>query len=425
MKRIVASVGLVAVGVSGAYASSLGLAGVDASKTWSVSATLRGFYDDNYLYLSRGERDSYGFEVSPAVRFNLPMEQTYLGLSYLYNGRYYADRDDTVLGQDNEPWAHSHQFDLMFNHAFSERYSLDLRDSFVIAQDPEVLAPQGNIPVVFRKEGNNMRNQARATFTAQMAPKLGLQLGYNNVWWDYEDDTPVGGTPSYSGRLDRLEHLGVANLRWQAQPETTVILGYNLGLVQYTGDEVINVAPRIVSEDRDNTSHYVYGGVNQTFLRNLTASLKLGATYIDYDNERVNENTWIPFADISTSFTYARESYFQLGFVHSFNATDEYRFGNGTITGSQETSTIYGLLHQQITPKLAGNVHVHFQDSAFQGGFYDSQTDQYFVLGLNLTYQITRNFSCEAGYDFSNLDSDIPGRPYDRNRVYLGVTASY
>lgn len=434
MKRIVASVGLVAVGVSGAYASSLGLSGVDASKTWSVSATLRGFYDDNYLYLSRGERDSYGFEVSPSVRFNMPLEQTYLGLGYLYNGRYYADRDDSVFGRDNEPWAHSHQFDLIFNHAFSERYSVDLRDSFVIAQDPEVLAPQGTIPVVFRKEGDNMRNQARATFTAQMAPKLGLQLGYNNVWWDYEDDTATGAAltyqPSYSGRLDRLEHLGVANLRWQMQPETTVILGYNFGVVQYTGDEVIanplqTGGITLHSEDRDNRSHYIYGGLTQSFLRNLTASLKLGGTYIDYDNEQVNQNTWIPFADISASFTYARGSYFQLGFVHSFNATDEYRFGNGTITGSQETSTIYGLLHHQITPKLAGNVHVHFQDSAFQGGLYDSQTDQYLVLGLNLTYQITRNFSCEAGYDFSKLDSDIPGRPYDRNRVYIGVTASY
>ena len=48
MKKIVASVGLVALGASALQtASAQALVGPDASKPWSVSATIRGFYDDN------------------------------------------------------------------------------------------------------------------------------------------------------------------------------------------------------------------------------------------------------------------------------------------------------------------------------------------------------------------------------------------
>ena len=47
MKKVIASVGLVALGTSGLQAAlDLGDT-TDSRKPWSVSATLRGFYDDN------------------------------------------------------------------------------------------------------------------------------------------------------------------------------------------------------------------------------------------------------------------------------------------------------------------------------------------------------------------------------------------
>ena len=75
MKKIVASVGLVAVGASAIQsASAQDIAAIDKSKPWSVQATLRGFYDDNTgtiaddIPIPSGQhRDSFGFEVSPAV----------------------------------------------------------------------------------------------------------------------------------------------------------------------------------------------------------------------------------------------------------------------------------------------------------------------------------------------------------------------
>ncbi|MCS7090840.1 MAG: outer membrane beta-barrel protein [Verrucomicrobiota bacterium] len=418
MKRIVASVGMVTMGISGVSAYSPGLVGPEASKTWSVSATLRGFYDDNYAYgySNRRERDSFGFNVAPSVQFNLPLEQTYLGLRYLYSGKYFEDRS-------KDAWDHSHQVDLRLTHAFSERYSIELTDSFVVAQEPELL--DNGVP--YRTEGDNIRNQARLLTGAQLTRQLGVQLGYNNVFWNYDMDNGTPARPSLSGLLDRVEHMIVGNLRWQALPETTALVGYNLGITHYTGDEQIAWAGpiRVMSEDRDNISHYLYAGVNHAFLRNASASLKLGATHIDYDNDRVNEDNWIPYVDVSANYAYARGGNVQIGFVHSFYATDVIAPLGTRITGSQESSTVYGLISHQITPKLVALANVRYQDSTFDGGLYGDQGDQFFSAGVNLTYQVNRFLSCEAGYNFDRLNSDIPGRSYDRNRVYIGITATY
>ncbi len=53
------------------------------------------------------------------------------------------------------------------------------------------------------------------------------------------------------------------------------------------------------------------------------------------------------------------------------------------------------------------------------------ETDNFYMLGLNLSYQFTRLISGEVGYNYDLLTSDIPQRGYSRNRVYVGVTAAY
>src|ERR1700757_2178765 len=115
MKKVMASAGLLALGALGvknAHAQIL----PGAEKPWTLSATLRGFYDDNYTTTPNGP-SSYGFEVRPSGALNLSWQQTTLNLSYVMSMRYFEDRP-----KNNIDW--SHDFELMLNHNFSERYSL-------------------------------------------------------------------------------------------------------------------------------------------------------------------------------------------------------------------------------------------------------------------------------------------------------------
>jgi hypothetical protein len=42
-----------------------------------------------------------------------------------------------------------------------------------------------------------------------------------------------------------------------------------------------------------------------------------------------------------------------------------------------------------------------------------------------MSYAVMRNLSLTVAYYYDLLNSDIPSRDYDRNRVFFGVTASY
>ena len=138
MKKIVTTAGLAALGVVSMQAApDVGLTPSQTSKPWSLSANLRGFYDDNITTAPNAiAEDSVGIEFSPAISLNLVKDQTYLGLGYEYKLRWFEDRDP-----DNSD--HSHRFSLDLTHDFNENMSVDLGDEFVIAQEPEVLEPTG------------------------------------------------------------------------------------------------------------------------------------------------------------------------------------------------------------------------------------------------------------------------------------------
>ena len=78
-----------------------------------------------------------------------------------------------------------------------------------------------------------------------------------------------------------------------------------------------------------------------------------------------------------------------------------------------------------ISPKLSATASFQYQNSTFNGGPFDGEVDDFYLFGLNFTYQFNRYLSTELGYNYTLLDSDVPLRGYERNQVYLGITASY
>ena len=126
MKKFVASVGIVTIGAAAAHAQyAPGLTPLETSKAWSVSADLRGFYDDNYLTVPKEFRQStWGTEVSPSAAVNHSIADTLFSASYLYDLRWYATHPapDTALDQ-------SHQFNARLEHEFSERYKFSVNES--------------------------------------------------------------------------------------------------------------------------------------------------------------------------------------------------------------------------------------------------------------------------------------------------------
>ena len=396
---------------------------------------MRGFYDDNYNTASPGpnKRDSIGFEVSPELDLNVALQQTELGLRYTYGMYYYQDREN--LGEN--PIDQTHQVDLWVDHAFTERWQTKVMDTFVVGQEPELLDP--NTSVQQRVNGNNIRNTGTVDLNTIWTRLFSTKLAYQNSFFDYQNS---GTTPanfatqgaSLAGELNRIDQTISLDLQWEVAPETIAFVGGAFEWVNYDGNEPIaqtGVNTYLYSDSRNSRSYFGYVGAQHNMLANLSFTGKVGIQYTDnYNNQPSGTTSVNPYADLSMVYTYLPGSYAQFGFTQTQNATDQIgayqpNGSNGSISLFTESSTVYASVNQKLTPKMMGTVIGRWQHSMFYGGQYNSQTEDYYSFGANLSYAFNQHISAEAGYNLDYLQSNIPGNLYSRNRVYLGVSAAY
>jgi|SwirhisoilCB1_FD_contig_71_359875_length_1632_multi_4_in_0_out_0_2 hypothetical protein len=447
MNKIIASVGLVALGAANVQAQNA-MTG-PAAKWWNVSATVRGFYDDNINTVQDpGPHDHvFGFEVKPKIGVTWSDDQTIVTADYAYS---FLQYDKRPAGNTHK-YDQDHTFNAAITHAFSERYSIQAHDSFVIGQEPDALRHDAAFHTPFRVAGDNIVNNGGFLFTAEMTRLLGLEIGYDNAFYDYHDAFAVNkntftvfdpvldenvtmvGPASLSGMLDRDESTPRIALTWQALPDTTVRAGYRYSMIKYTGYEVIGgpkaEAPRapgtVISSDRNVNSHTIFLGLDHKFNPNFYGSVEAGGSYYDY--YRINETSWGPYARLSLTDMYMPESSVTVGFQESRSPSDQLGLPTSKtdIVRDQETSTLFANVRQRIMPKFFANLNGSFQNGTFKGGTLNDVSERFYEFGANLEYVFNPHISAMVGYDFDRLDSEIPHRSYTRNKFYIGATASY
>jgi hypothetical protein len=448
MKKLFASVGLFAIGAAAAHAQyAPGLSPLEMSKAWSVSAELRGFYDDNYLTLPHGlSQSSWGTEIAPSASVNHSVQDTLLSASYVYDMRWYEQH--STIDQ-------SHQFNGRFEHEFSERYKLSLNESFVVAQEPNVIDPT-IVSTPLRVEGNNVRNTGQLDFTGELTKLLDLHIGYANTVYAYQQHdgdvygyntvpatpgnpygfgapgTLTGFIPSRSAALDRMEQLATVDLRWKATPDTTGVFGYQYEHVDYTSPELIiypsPAAPTGYASDiRNEDDHFAFIGADHSFTPDLNGSIRVGGEYVDY--YKIHTSRLSPYVDANLTWQYTSLSSAQVGVKHIHNSTD--------VTGATspvldtDATAVYASVTHKLTDQFSINAMGQAQYSTFVGGdslgqgSVDGRGEDFYVLGVNLAYHFNPWFMTEAGYNYSKLNSDITDRSYTRNMVYVGIRASY
>jgi hypothetical protein len=445
MKKFVVSVGLVALGAATAHAQyAPGLTPLEMSKAWSLSADLRGFYDDNYLTLPKDLRQSsWGTEVSPSAAVNHSVQDTLFSASYVYDWRWYEDHSYTDQ---------SHQFNARFEHEFSERYKLSLNESFVIAQEPTLIDPQV-ISSPLLVEGNNVRNTAQADFTAELTKLLDLHLGYANTFYAYQQTAgdvfgypfnPATGEsvalgaaapfqPSRSAALDRMEQLATLDLRWKVTPDTTGVFGYQYGHVNYTSPEYIIYPDAAAGEKgylsniRNDDEHFAFIGADESFTPDLNGSIRVGGEYLDYYNYHTSRLS--PYVDANLTWHYTAQSSAQVGVKHIHNSTDVTGFTTPVL--DTDTTAVYASVNHNLTDRFSINAMGQAQYSTFTGGdqagagSINGDSEDFYVVGVNLAYHFNPWFLTEVGYDYSKLNSEVIDRSYTRNQVYVGVRGTY
>jgi len=407
MKKLIKAAGLLTAGAAITTAAL-------AEGPYTLSAGLRGFYDDNIFtgnnrvdidgdgLADQRKQSSFGLEVTPGVRFSFPLDNTTISAGYTYGLRYYEDRPGRSYDQ-------FHLADVQVNHAFNERYKVSLFDNLAIAQEPEQVGGSPGAPnsQLLRAEGSNLRNTAGLDFTAAIAPQWSAVLGYRNSYYNYD-------AQQFGDFLDRTEHLPSLGLRYQLSPKTVTSLNYQYGDNNYK-----------TANERDSTSHYFFAGVDHSFTARLVGAIRAGAQFIEWDNAQGGQrgDATNPYIDANLTYSYSEGSTAQLGVRHGRNATD--------LVGvlDQQSTLVYGSINHQITARLRASLVGQYQNAEFvgvtNGQGADGSSEDYISLGFTLNYKINAYLSAEAAYYFDRLSSKIDLRDYDRNRVFVGVRATY
>jgi Putative beta-barrel porin 2 len=450
MNKIFASVGLVAGVAALPCVHAQDMQATASPKLWNVSGSLRGFYDDNYS-VSSNKKGSFGMEVNPSASVNAAFGQTDIGFRYNYGLYYYQQREDTGLN----PLDMTHTADLWLDHAFNERWKLNVTDSLNVGQDPQLV--QGG--AVVRVKGNNLGNQARITLNTDWTKNLSTSLHYGNNLYIYNNNnntTNSPANPSEAALLNRMEQNVGLDVKWHFAVKTVGYIGYNYNWVRYNGGALVapdpfsaapgQLVPHIYyfSSSRDYNAHYGYIGLSQEITPNLSCDLRAGfsmvhmlsgglAVYVDNVTgwgwpTLLNPNTSIaPYVDMSATYTYRQGSYLQAGYTQNMNSTDVAtpNVRTGHLTEYQETSRFYADLTHQITSDLTLMLLGQYAYSSYKDGAYNGNGDDTISASASLNYKLNRHLSAEVGYNFDDLISSIKARGNDRNRVYLGLNASY
>jgi hypothetical protein len=418
MKRIITSAGLVAVSATGMQAAyAPGLTQMESSKLLSYSVSVRGFYDDNIATTpsSAGNiKDSFGFDVRPSVSLNLTsLQQTFVGATYTYGMRYFADRQPHRAD-------HSHEFDARMEHAFTDRYKINFDDSFVYAQEPEVV---GDLGILQRSDFSAYRNTASIGFSGQLTELFGIGLGYDNSWYDYTQK----GIASRAALLNRFEHAVKFDTRWVLDPQLTLRVGYRFTAVDFTGNEEILPGSGLLGKVRNNIGHTMFTGVDYSLSSRFKASLDGGVRITTFDNAVAGKDITSPFVSANLTYVYKEGSYAQVGVSVDRTATDLIGTSAAAITSDAESISPYISVSHKITPRLTGTALVRYNNYSYNGGTVNGLGERFLVAQLGADYKLSEHWYLTSTYNYDKLNSDagLNGRAFTRNRVFLGVTAKY
>jgi len=373
---------------------SQGSSMVDASekpKFYTITASLREGYDDNIFTSKNNKVGSFTTDFSPSFLVDFPMDNSDFSARYTFDATYFENRPGDQFDQN-------HEFVARYNHAFSDRYNLDVREQFRYYNEPSLLDATGTL---FRN-GAYINNLSSLEFTAQWTPLFSTATTYSNNLIYYQDK-------SISIEQDNMENTVAQDFRFAILPTYTLIFG---GIYD-------NLSYDHIARGYDNYTGNV--GVDWQAAPALVVGARVGGSVTDGQGTGTSTS---PYAAFNINWRLGHRSNLDFNYVHNVVATD-------VITAvGQEADRFTSRFKYDITPSITAHLegiytHSDYTSELLQPGTMPSFTEDVLAVDTGLAYHFNKNFDFDTGYTFSNVSSDLSFREYTRNQVYLGVRGTY
>ena len=405
-----------------------------------VSASVRGGYDDNITTTSIDPQESWFTNAAVALTYDFGSPRTQLSLQTGGGATFYWD-DPDEFDDDDEDYDVNAYISLVLKHKASPRLTFDVTAYATYQTEPDFTLALG----LNRRSGNFFFTQDRFTTTYLWTPRFATATSYTFAALQYDDDE-VGLFE------DRIENTFGNEFKFLLWPTTSLVAEYRFQLVNYSneGDVIVPEIPatplQIIFDpntglitiipphrrvparflERDSTTHYVLVGFDHSFSPRFSASFRGGAQFRDYSdaNEDDDQDQSSPYFEGTLNYA--------LGKNTSVSWTARYAIEEGDVLFNPSRTTFRtGLrVKHDFTQRITANLGAYYEHddyddfinpSVFSPGF----TDEAFDVAVSMRYAITRHFGIEAGFNHTEVWSDIHLREYSRNRYWGGLNVVF
>jgi len=365
---------------------------------FNFSISVREEYDDNTNTSETDPEDAFKTWLTPSIVFTAPMDNTLISLGLTYSAVFFLDTENERVNQRLD-------FLTSINHTFSDRVNLDFRNRFRYSQEPEALDDL----TVFEVDGSYIINSTSVQLGVEWTPLLGTTTLYTFDYYDYTNN----GLATVN---DRISNYIRQDFRFLVWPTVTLVAGGGFRDTTYINGAL----------DRDFQNVYGDFGADWQALPNLVIGARAGIIVTSTQNRSDVLN---PSGSMYVNWDIGARSSLAFRFSQDVTPTDL------AFEDAQYSSTATLVFSYEFTPRLTGEVQGAARIGQFDeflspsantgNGFNRNFDEDIGSISLGLTYRFNDIMSANGGYTYSTRISPLPGREYDRNRVYLGLTASF
>ncbi len=359
-----------------------------------ITVTLEGgvFHDSNIFGAPSGEIDSLVWRAAPSVELALSLsDQTFFSAGYGLTYDYIADRP-----QNRDLF--SHDLHARLAHAFNPRSTLDLNNTFLIAENPESLL--AGVPL--NTDQSYRSNQFDATYTGGLTERLGFAFKGRSLIFNYD-------LASLADQLDRSETLLGVSVDY-AVSEVSKALG-ELRFLDVSYDTLGN--------RKDKQSVYYLGGFDYAPSEQTAFNLRLGWEQ-RYRWGAPDDDA--PYAEITGRYAYGKQSFVSAGYIH----TREESSNPGLYT-DVEVNRFFANVQHALGASTFGSVFYNIEPSTLNGrpGASPDRDETTQRAGAALTFRPRPNWSVIGTFDYDLTQSDDPTRDLERTRIGLELRYAF
>lgn len=371
-------------------------AGVFSRKPYNITFDVRFGYDDNINTTAFNRQESAFANFQLGISYKAASPRSTLSIGAGVGVVYYFDREGGRSTDFNLVW------NSQWSYKLTPRATINTSTYFVYQSQPDfALNFVGGL--VDRRSTDYLYISSSYGLTYQWSRRFATVTSYKPVFIRYIDEP-------FSTQQDRSEHYFVQEFRFLLQPTVTFTGEYRFGYIDYSDISL------------DSRAHYLLAGIDATLSPRLKAGFRLGAEFRDYSQAGRGDYSG-PYAEGTLSYDYQRNSNISFLFRYGIEQTD-------VVGSTNRNSFRLGInLRHQFTPRIGGYASFYYTRSNYEGSRVGFSTgdfnDNIYDVNVGLRYAVNRNWSVELGYLHTTVNSDIFGRGYDRNRVFVGGRFSF